>query len=185
MSREDTGRMSNEPILRCGPALVVYDGPRRLIWNKIGVARWTPCRLWPDSSEAAAVTEVLRRADPLLIILDRRPEPMHVLVEELAGAPPEVTDLVSSVSGEVAELQVPRLSWLPDHLAQRGQRFLQQVAAEVAHTPPLLLPSLIVQSPGSTPDAVWFGVRVRAASWSIDEVMAVVDHLVAGRRRAA
>lgn len=177
--------MRNEPILRCGGALVVYDGPRRLIWNKIGVARWMPCRLWPDGSEAAEVAEVLRRGDPLLIILDRRPEPVHVLVEELVGAPPEVTDLVSSVAGEVAELRVPLLSWLPDHLAQRGQRFLQQVAAEVAHTPPLLLPSLIVPAPGSAPDAVWFGVRVRSASWSIDEVMAVVDYMVAARRRAA
>jgi hypothetical protein len=177
--------MKDEPMLRCGGALVVYDGPRRLIWNKVGVARWMPCRLWPDSSEAAEVTEVLRRGDPLLVILDRRPEPVHVLVEELAGAPPEVTDLVSSVAGEVAELEVPRLSWLPDHLAQRGQRFLQQVVVEVAHTPPLLLPSLIVQAPGSTPDAVWFGLQVRSASWSIDEVMAVVDYLVVGRRRAA
>src|SRR5262245_29079636 len=133
--------MGDEPMLRCGGALIVYDGPRRLIWNKIGVARWRPCRLWPDSVEAAEITEVWRRGEPLLIILDRRPEPVHVLVEELAGAPPEVTDLVSSVSGEVAELRVPRLSWLPDHLAQRGQCFLQEVAATVAHTPPLLLPS--------------------------------------------
>src|SRR5690242_4701471 len=161
MSREDAGRMRNEPMLRCGEALVVYDGPQRLIWNRISAARWTPSRLWPDRSEAAVVSEAVGRGEPLLIIVDRRPEPVHVLVEELAGAPAEVMGLVSSVEGEVAELQVPRLSWLADHLAQRGERFLQEVMASVAHTPPLLLPSLIVQSSGNRPDAVWFGLRVR------------------------
>jgi hypothetical protein len=183
MAREDAGRMSNEPMLRCGGALVVYDGPRRLIWNQISAARWTPSRLWPDRTEAAAVSETVRRGDPLLIILDRRPEPVHALVEELVGAPPEVTALVSSAEGEVAELHIPPLCWLPDHLAQRGQHFLRNVTAEIAHTPPLLLPALILQPPGTT-DAVWFGLRVRSASWSIDEVMAVVDHLVAERRAA-
>jgi hypothetical protein len=177
--------MRNEPMLRCGEALVVYDGPRRLIWNQISTARWTPSRLWPDSSEIAAVGAAVSRGEPLLIILDRRPEPVHVLLGELAGAPPEITELVSSAEGEVAELQVPRLSWLPDHLAQRGQHFLQNVTAEIAPTPPLLLPALILQPPGTTADSVWFGLRVRSASWSVDEVMAVVDHMVAGRRHAA
>lgn len=177
--------MSDEPMVRCGGALVVHDGPRRLVWNRISVARWTPCRLWPDRTEAADLGEAVSRGEPLLIILDRRPEPVHVLVEELAGAPPEVTELVSSVEGEVAALQVPQLSWLPNHLAQRGQRFLRDVAATVAHTPTLLLPALIVQPPGTAPDAVWFGLRVRSASWSIDELMAVVDHMVAGHSRAA
>lgn len=172
-------------MVRCGGALVVYDGPRRLLWKQISVARWTPWRLWPDRTEAAVVGAAVSRGEPLLIILDRRPEPVHVLVEELAGAPPEVTELVSSVAGEVAALQVPQLSWLPEHLAQRGQRFLREVAAMVAHTPALLLPGLILQAPGTALDSVWFGLRVRSASWSIDELMAVVDHMVAGYTRAA
>jgi hypothetical protein len=181
---EGAAHMSTEPMLRCGGALVVYDGPHRLIWNRISAARWTPTRLWPNRTEAAVVTESMSRGDPLLIILDRRTEPIHVLVEELATAPREVTDLVCSVAGDVAELRIPRLCWLPDHLVERGQRFLQDVAATVARSPRLLLPSLILEERDNTPDTVWFGLRVRSASWSVDEVKSVVDHLRAGRRRA-
>jgi len=140
--------MSNESMLRCGGALVVYDGPHRLIWNRISAARWTPTRLWPNR---AVVTESISRGDPLLIILDRRPEPVHVLAEELAAAPQEITDLVCSVAGEVAELRIPRLNWLPDHLGERGQRFLQDVAATVARSPTLLLPSLILEEHDDPP----------------------------------
>lgn len=173
--------MRNEPMVRCAGALVVYDGARRVIWNQVSAARWRPSRLWPNPTEAAEVRDAVRRAEPLLIVLDHRPEPVHVLAEELAEAPPEVTALAGSATGEVAALEIPRLDWLPEHLARRGQRFLREVAATVAHRPALLLPALILQPPDGA-EPVWFGLRVRSASWSTDELMAVVDHMLAGDR---
>jgi hypothetical protein len=159
--------MGQEPMQRCA-----------------GTARWTQLDSGPTPTEAAEVTQAARRGEPVLIVLDRRPEPKHVLAEELAEAPPEITALVTSVAGEVAQLDIPPLRWLPGHLAERGRRFLHEVTATVAHTPALLLPALILRPPEGT-DPVWFGLRVRSASWSIDELMAAADHMMRERRRAA
>ena len=170
-------RNENEPMVRCGNALVVQDGSRRLIWKQISASRWAPRRLWPSATEATTVAEAICRGDPVLIILDRRPEPIHALVNELAQAPPEITDLVSAVSGDVAELRVPRLTWLPSSLSARGHAFLDGLDLAVRHTPALLLPALLLQPPRTNTDNVWFGLRARNTSFSIDELMAVIDSL--------
>jgi hypothetical protein len=164
-------------MVRCENTLVIYDGSRRLIWKQISTARWAPRRLWPSATEATTVAEAVRRGDPVLIILDRRPEPIHALVDELAQAPPEITDLVSSVSGDVAELRLPRLTWLPRSLSVRGHAFLDGMDLTVTHTPALLLPALMLQPPRANTDNVWFGLRARNANFSIDELMAVTDGL--------
>lgn len=166
-------------MLRCGAVVVVFDGLDRLLWKRIAVDRWTPSGLWPSDCDAADVREVLDRGEPLLVILDRSADPVPVLVEELISAPPVVTDLVCTVEGDVAELRIPRLDWLPDQLRERGPRFLHQASRDLARRPALLTPSLVLDEDGDH-TKVRFGLRQRSTDWRPNDLSAVVSHAFAG-----
>jgi hypothetical protein len=155
---------------------VVFDGPARLVWHRAGPDRWTLAGLWPSESEATEVAEIISRGGPLLVIFDRRPEPVYVLAEELAEAPPAVAALAPASDRDVAELRVPRLTWLPEQLQRRGQRFLRDATDLVARTPAPLLPPLVLEAAREAPANVRFALRVRAGYWSDADLAAVVDH---------
>lgn len=168
-------------VVRCGAVVVVFDGLDRLLWTRIDVARWTPSGLWPSGSEATEIREVLDRGERLLVVLDQSAEPVPVLADELRSAPPAVTDLVHTVEGDVAELRIPRLNWLPDQLRERGERFLHQTSRDVARRPALLTPPLVLDEDGDD-STVRFGLRRRPMDWRPDDLLAAVSHAFAGRR---
>jgi hypothetical protein len=163
-------------MVRCGAVVVVFDGLDRLQWKRITAGRRTPSGIWPNDSEAAEIAEVLERGEPLLVILDQSADPVPVLVEELRSAPSTVTDLVSTVEGDVAELRIPRLDWLPDQLRERGHRFLHQVSRDLARRPALLTPPLVLDEDGDR-TTVRFGLRKRPSAWRLNDLPAAVSHV--------
>ncbi|GAA3837893.1 hypothetical protein GCM10022243_00470 [Saccharothrix violaceirubra] len=135
--------------------LIVVEGPARLTWCRTGSARWRPTGLWPTPAQQADVCDRIRRGSPLLVVLDE-PTAIPLLAEEIADAPPELAAL-AEFAGDVGELRIPFLGWLPPDLAERGRRFLR---CGRPSRPDVLVPPLVVDAPD--PDVP----HVRFARWS-------------------
>jgi hypothetical protein len=171
-----------EPMMRCDGVLVVFDGPARLRWRRTGPDRWTPYVLWPDQAQAEEMNAVLGRGEPVLIVLDLRAEPVYLLAEELAAAPPEIASLVRTLEGGVADLRIPRLAWLPDQLRLRGQRFLRDALDLVAATPAPLVAPVLLEPFGDAPRSVRFALCTGPVGWSRADLSAMVAHTFTRRR---
>ncbi|GAA3888001.1 hypothetical protein [Streptomyces sedi] len=168
--------MSQPPILWCGSTLVVFDGPRRLTWRRGPRGEWFPVSLWPTPQQALQVNEHLAQGGGLLVLVEEAETEIPLHTEELAGAPWELADRVTVEDG-LAELRVPALDWLPEELQARGRKFLKDSACFFERQPDLLIPHLVVEPLGPTPENLRFG-RLRPPRRCTDErLRTVADHL--------
>lgn len=123
--------------------LVVFEGPRRLIWERRSPAWWRPVRLWPDEAERAAVLARIERNEPVLVVLEQLPCTVPLLEEEADRAPAELARLLVDESGPA--IAVPALDWLPDPMRRRGERFARHGRALLSARPPLRIGAYLTE----------------------------------------
>jgi hypothetical protein len=169
--------MTTEPVLRHDGVTVVVEGSARIRWRRVAAARWAPAALWPSTDESAEVLSGVRRGDPLLVVFDEAPAKVPVLAEELALAPPAVASLACDTSGEVVDLHVPPLDWLPEELRHRGLRFLHTSTQAASRTPCPLRPPLMLDEPAADLPNLRFAVRLPCRGWARTDLVAVASHL--------
>jgi hypothetical protein len=141
--------VNTSPMLRSGNTTVVFEGPRRLVWRRVGSTGWVPTALWPSPEQAAELITEMGRGGRLLVVLEPGPHTVAVLAEELAAAPAPVRQLAEQPGEDPAELIVPTLNWLPADLRERGLRFRAECASLLDRYPPALLPRLLVEQPAN------------------------------------
>jgi hypothetical protein len=156
-----------------GKTLIIFEG-RRLSWSSITCGRSVPQALWPSATELAIVRRHIADGEPLLIILDHSTGAVPLLAEEIPDLPPMMRQLVVRQDGELADLSVPLLDWLPRDLRERGISFLHASLARKAATPPPILPDLLVEDGTG---AVRFASRVRDRMLPDYDITALADHL--------
>ncbi|WP_217574196.1 hypothetical protein [Streptomyces sp. GbtcB7] len=149
--------MSSPPVLRCGNTLVVFDGPRRLLWSTSDPRHCTPAGLWPAPGQAAGVLDHLAADGNVLVLLDQERITVPMFADEAAHIPEELAARFTiTTDGVLSELHLTALDWLPEHLRRRGLRFLRDAARLLAREHDLLLPPLLVEEPGSEPSNLRF-----------------------------
>jgi hypothetical protein len=159
---------------RFADVLVVFEGFRQIVWHSLGDGCATPASLWPDDSEQAAIDHHLRMNLPALIILDHNPEPVPLLPVETRALPAALVPLVTPDS-DLWELHLPRLQWLPAHLRDRGQEFLETSIAHASTVPALLLPDLLVDT--VTQNSVRFAWRPKSSPLPSHRLRTVTRYL--------
>jgi len=154
----------DHPCRVVGDTFVVFEGPRRLIWERRAPDRWRPVRLWPDEPEKAAITARIKRGKPVVVVLEELPCSVPLLGEEAALVPPALERLVTG-GHENPVANVPSLDWLPERERERGERFARRSREMIAANPKLLLSSYVIDPQGSAPpETVRFAVRTGARS---------------------
>jgi hypothetical protein len=138
-----------------GDAVVVFEGSRRLQWERAGAA-WRLAGLWPTEPERELLNHHLEAGRPLLVVLDREPPVVSALAEEVPRIPDGL--LIRGYEAEVLDLEVPALDWLPEPMRSRGTTFAVQAAADERAMPLHTLPPLLVD-PAPPGTAVRFGMR--------------------------
>jgi hypothetical protein len=147
-------------IERHGEALVVREGAHRLRWSRTPQG-FMLAGLWPDRAERDFVMRHVESSRPLLVVFDREKPIVSALCEELGRIPAGLT--VVDEDGDIVDLEVPSLDWLPQPLRERGQRFASWAAEEEASTPMHLLPSILVEPEAATVAHVRFASRTRVS----------------------
>jgi hypothetical protein len=129
--------MSLPAAIEYDDALIVFEGPRRIRHQSA-----TSFDLWPDAGEAEEVRDRIESGRPILVILGGPQAEATVLTERFAGAPPALAELVHAIARDLSPIPVPALDWLPNHVRDRGLRFLRASTLRVRRTPALLCPTL-------------------------------------------
>jgi hypothetical protein len=168
--------MNSSPTLWCGDALVVFDGPRRLAWRSISPAHWSPVALWPDANQAARVNEHLNSGGSVLIMVEGEQTSIPMYATEAARAPGALA-AHTTIDGELAEIRISALDWLPDALRERGRRFLAETARFMEAEPDLLLPQLVVEQSGAEPCNLRFARLRTPRPYTDERLSSVLDHL--------
>lgn len=175
--------MSDAPTLWYGSTLVVFDGPRRLIWRRGGPDQWSLAALWPSPRQAAQVTDHLESGGAVLVLVEQEQTSVPMYAEEVA----QVADALEAsvvLDGELAEVRVPALDWLPEPLRERGRQFLRDTACLLQRQPDLLVPHLLVEEPGRTPCNLRFA-RIRTPRpLNDDRLRSAAEHLFAQAQAA-
>jgi hypothetical protein len=141
--------------------LVVFEGPRRLLWERRSPACWRPARLWPDEAERAAVLARIERNEPVLVVLEQVPCSVPLLEEEVDRTPAQLTRLLTDESGPA--VSIPALDWLPDPWRRRGARFARHGRLLLAARPSLRLGGYLTDRCGGS-GALGFAVPTTSAS---------------------
>jgi hypothetical protein len=156
------------PTIHHGDVLTVFEGARRLSWRRDLFTEWTPVGLWPDQHASARLRRHLADAKPLLVVVERPETTVTLLAEQYEAAAPEVAALAGGdVSGEIVDIRLPALDWLPDDLRRRGIEFLRRSTAQVAATPAALRPPVRLEDPDAAAPNVRFVHR--SGPWLIPE----------------
>ena len=142
--------------------LTVREGAQRLRWaHELDgtpaprhVSGWQIAGLWPDEATGARIRQLLRRGEPVLVVLDHEPPLVELPAEHVGRVPVGVVAQLDADSDFVS-LRVPLLDWLPPAERERGLAFLEHARAVLAGTPRFLLPPLLLET-GPLPVA---GVR--------------------------
>jgi hypothetical protein len=169
--------MTPGPVLHSGEVMVVIEGPARVSWRQTRGTQWRPTGLWPTATQRAEVLDRLDRGAPLLVVLDDVPATVSLLAEEFAYAPPPLAALAEDVRGEVVDLQIPLLDWLPDELRRRGLRFLHASTETASRTPVPLRPALVLDEPPSAMPNVRFAHLLPGGRFSHSHLLGVVPHV--------
>ena len=161
---ENTPPIGGRVTLLHKGALVVFEGASRVVWHRETSSEWTPIGLWPRPHEAAFLTAHLARREPMLVVLRDPIATLPLLTEELDRSDPLFTALAGHSEGDVVELQIPALDWLPAEDRLRGLRFLAWSASVLSATPHPLCPPYLVDEPAGAP--------ITSASYAPGEVRA-------------
>lgn len=168
--------MRATPTARHGDALAVIDNERRMRWHRPDPVTWVPAGVWPSAEDALSIHRHLDSGLPLLVILDGPQTTVRLLIEELAGAAPDVVARVACGTREPALVRIPALDWLPEDLRRSGLAFLD-VSAEHAHSiPPVLRPPLVLSTSDPAAPHVRFAHRLRKGFNLDDHLHALVEH---------
>lgn len=168
--------MNASPILSCGSTLVVFDGPQRLTWSDTAPGHATPVSLWPSEEEAERVLAHLHDGGGLLVLVEEEESRVAMFAEEAARAPAALLPRVSC-DGDLAELRITALDWLPAPLRERGRQFLADVSHLIQRQPDLLLPYLLLEAPTAAPCNLRFARLRRPRPFSTDRLRSTTEHL--------
>lgn len=172
--------MHSSPILRHGNTMLVLDGPPRLLWSATHPGHYAPCGLWPSPAEAADVLDHLAAGGNVLVMLDEEESTIPMYVEEAAAVPAELADRIKvTTDGPLAYLRLSALDWLPDHLRQRGLRFLHDTDRMLAGLPDALLPPLLLEEPSPEMPNLRFARLRTVRTLTEDRLLPLSDHFFA------
>jgi hypothetical protein len=168
--------MSLPPAIKCGDALIVFEGARRIRWRRSERSSHASVVLWPDPLEALEVRRRLERGWPILVILGGPQAEAALLTEQYAQAPPALAAVARTIATDMTGMPVPALDWLPVGLRNRGLRFLRASSERVHRTPAPLCPSLQLDERDLTVPHVRFAHVVRESAQSERDLELVVAH---------
>lgn len=134
-----------------GRTLVVFEGVRRMLWNRPSPGVWRPAGIWPGPAAAASLAGHLDVGGSTLVVLNLRPATVGMLEEEWAQAPASVRRLAPPPgpgAREPFDVRIPVLDWLPELARLRGTELLRAAADLADRTPAALLPPVIVDPVG-------------------------------------
>jgi hypothetical protein len=177
--------VTTDAITRCGDAVAVFEGPRRIQWSRRGPAEWIPLSVWPDEDELRDMRRHLSQQRRLLVILDEPLTVVPLLAEELAAAGDAVITLVEDREGEPVYVRIQALDWLPCELRQRGLRFLEASTQHAATIPIPLRPALVLEDPKVGDSHVRFAHRLRSSMTLDHHMSAIIDKAFATSGQAA
>jgi hypothetical protein len=166
--------MSLPAAIDCDDVLVVFEGARRIRHRSA-----TSVDLWPDAEEAEAVRDRIEGGRPILVILGGPQAEATVLIEQFAGAPPALAELVHAIARDLSPIPVPALDWLPSHVRDRGLRFLRASTMRIRRTPALLCPALSLEARDVTCPHVRFAHLPRAGAQTERELSLVAAYAFA------
>lgn len=173
-----TGVPTPAPAVRCADVLIIVEGASRIRWVTDTSRTWSPVAFWPDGAEAAEVALHLEKRQPLLVVLDDTAVMVPVWDHELDRAPANVAALAVG-EGDLLDLRVPALDWLPAPLRHRGLDFWRTSTARLAGTPTALLPPLLFDTPEQAAEDTWhvrFARRTRPFPLTGKRLTSVVAH---------
>lgn len=177
--------MTTDAITRCGDAVAVFEGPRRIQWSRRGPAEWIPMSIWPDPEALRDMRSHLSQQRRLLVILDEPLTVVPLLAEELAAAGDAVMALVDDRRGEPVYVRIHALDWLPYELRQRGLRFLEASTQHAATIPVPLRPAVVLEDPEVSDSHVRFAHRLRSSVTLDHHMSAIIDKAFATGGQAA
>jgi hypothetical protein len=173
--------MSLSPTLHHDDILVVFDGPRRLLWSSPAPGTYAPAALWPDPVQVADVLDHLGAGGNVLVLLDQEDITIPLYADEAASIPPELRrSMTVTTDGVLTEVHLTALDWLPEHFRQRGLRFLRYTEQLLARRHDLLLPPLLVEAPGPEPVNLRFARLRTPRPFDESHIDALGDWLFAG-----
>lgn len=176
------------PVMRIGNALVISEGSTRITWQEEN-GDWTPVGLWPSAQDRALIGRHLADGSPLLVLLEAVRTTVPLLREEWCRAPRTFRALLDSsdtdMSGEVIDLTVPLLDWLPDHERSRGVDFLAESDKVLSEVPLALLPPLFLERAPATNTPVRFARRFLPTALGSGRLTSAVRHVFDPGCRAA
>ena len=164
--------MTTDAITRCGDAIAVFEGPRRIQWSKSGPAAWNPLGVWPDALQLREMRRHIAQERTLLVVLDEPVRIVALVADELAAPADAASTLPKERSGEREGVRIAALDWLPGELRHRGLRFLDASVRHAARIPVPLRPALVLEAPKVSASHVRFAHRIRPS--------AALDHNMAG-----
>ncbi|MDF6043836.1 hypothetical protein LRD69_17210 [Streptomyces sp. JH14] len=167
--------MTSYPAVRCGRALVVVEGPGRLLTRRTGPASWTVDGVWPPAAEAVEVADRIGAGDPLLVVLGHGAGQLPFFAEELDGIPPRVR--AEQGPDGLTDLRVEALDWLPAALCARGERFLAGARSTIGRTPKALLPPVLMDEGDSAHPQVRFAFLTRAVALEERDLERIVAYI--------
>ena len=176
--------MFSTPTTRLRDVLVVFDGPRRIIWQRRGRAGFIPRGVWPDAGDRAQLLRHLAEGKPLLVVVQEPVTRVPLLAEQLAGAPADLLARTAG-NGEIADVEIPALDWLDADLRGRGLDFLDASAAAAATVPPSLRAPIVLEDVPRDSRGVRFAHRLAPAPHVDRDLASIVRYAFPERLRAA
>jgi len=172
--------MHSSPTLRHRNTLVVLEGPSRLLWSAAQPGHFALSGLWPSPAEAARVLDHLADGGNVLVMLGEEDSTIPMYVEEAAAIPAELAGRIKvTTDGPLAYVHLSALDWLPDHLRQRGLRFLRDTDRMLASLPDALLPPLLLEEPSSEVSNLRFARLRTVRTLTEDRILPLSDHFFA------
>ncbi|WNI15075.1 hypothetical protein [Actinacidiphila sp. ITFR-21] len=147
-----------DPCREVGAALIVLEGPRRILWERRGPACWRPARLWPSPAERRGLADHIGAGRPLVVVLEELPCAVEVLPEELRRAPGPLAALARPGGDGPAAIDIPPLDWLPEPIRARGRAFAACGPELIRANPELRLSALVFEPAGDRSGPVRFAV---------------------------
>ncbi|POX43752.1 hypothetical protein C3488_35255 [Streptomyces sp. Ru72] len=116
----------------------------------------------------------------VLVMLSEENSTVPMYVEEAAAIPAELADRIEvTTDGALAYLHLTALDWLPDHLRQRGLRFLRETVRVLASLPDAFLPPLLLEEPSSEASNLRFARLRTVRTLTEDRILPLSDYLFA------